>query len=391
MICSILLASIPLISAHMEMSWPYPIKSKFDPVNTGANVDYNMISPLSSSDYPCKGYQNQPQTRSVASYVAGEKYNMSITGGASHRGGSCQLSLSYDNGRSFKVIKSMIGGCPLSNSYDFTIPTSAPSGDNVLLSWSWVNLVGNREFYQNCACVSVTGSSADASAINQLPDIFLANLGSKSSCTTIEDQEVVYPNPGFDVQYGSGLSSSSQRSSGICKDGSSNPISASTMSELQSSTTQSSLGAPTTLITATRSAADSSQPIITTSSGSHALSFTPAAKDAQGSTISSPQPSFTASSGLCRSSTMRCDSSSSWSVCSADGSSFISMGSVAPGTECINGKLQRTGGTGSCTGVPSIKCSENGSMFMVCDQGEWIPMGPVAPGTKCRDGAISSA
>lgn len=34
---------------------------------------------------------------------------MSLQGTAIHNGGSCQISLSYDNGKTFRVIKSFIG------------------------------------------------------------------------------------------------------------------------------------------------------------------------------------------------------------------------------------------------------------------------------------------
>ena len=35
-----------LTCAHMEMSWPYPPRSKYDPRNTWKNIDYSMTSPL---------------------------------------------------------------------------------------------------------------------------------------------------------------------------------------------------------------------------------------------------------------------------------------------------------------------------------------------------------
>ena len=45
----------------------------------------------------------------------------------------------------FKVIESIIGGCPLNYTYNFTVPDFAPSSDTALLSWSWFNLIGSRE------------------------------------------------------------------------------------------------------------------------------------------------------------------------------------------------------------------------------------------------------
>jgi hypothetical protein len=35
-----------LTAAHMEMSWPYPLRSKFDPENNYTNIDYSMTNPL---------------------------------------------------------------------------------------------------------------------------------------------------------------------------------------------------------------------------------------------------------------------------------------------------------------------------------------------------------
>ena len=157
-LCAIFLILPPALG-HMEMNWPYPLRSKFNPETPEANIDYSMTSPLDASgaNYPCKGYQNDATKPNSVTYTAGSTYNMSLTGSASHGGGSCQLSLSYDNGQSFKVIKSMIGGCPLTKTYDFTIPAAAPSGD-ALFAWTWQNKLGNREFYMNCAAVNIVSS-----------------------------------------------------------------------------------------------------------------------------------------------------------------------------------------------------------------------------------------
>lgn len=145
----------------MEMSWPYPLRSKFNPDTPEGMIDYSMTSPLeaSGSNYPCKGYQNDEVKPISITYTAGQTYNMSLAGTATHGGGSCQLSLSYDNGQTFKVIKSMIGGCPLTSSYDFTVPASAPNGE-ALLGWTWQNKLGNREFYMNCAAVKIVSGSS---------------------------------------------------------------------------------------------------------------------------------------------------------------------------------------------------------------------------------------
>jgi hypothetical protein len=207
---------------HMEMSWPYPLHSKYNPANSYTIIDYSMTSPLlkDGSNFPCKGYQNDRPFVPVATYSAGSTYNMTIAGSAVHGGGSCQLSLSYDNGATFRVIKSMIGGCPLTSTYDFTIPSYAPDG-NALFAWTWQNEMGNREYYMNCATVSIEGSSAskrDTSSFEALPFIWKANVPGVNTCVTIEGEDPVYPLPGPDVLYGGKMSRSSPADSkaGVC-------------------------------------------------------------------------------------------------------------------------------------------------------------------------------
>ncbi|KJX97568.1 hypothetical protein TI39_contig481g00037 [Zymoseptoria brevis] len=208
----LLLASVQPALAHMEMRWPLPLHSKFNPDTPENKIDYSMTSPLKNdgSDFPCKGYQNDRPFVPTASYTAGQTYNMTLAGTATHEGGSCQLSLSYDNGATFKVIKSMIGGCPLIDTYDFTIPSYAPAG-NALFAWTWQNRVGNREMYMNCAEVSITSNTRQRkrqafNTFESLPYLWKANLAGLNGCETTERVDPVYGNPGPDVVFGGGLS-----------------------------------------------------------------------------------------------------------------------------------------------------------------------------------------
>lgn len=139
--------------AHMEMQFPAPFNSKFNPNADPGSIDYTMTAPLSSdgSNFPCKGYQSAlgtPEGAPTASFAAGGSGNVTITGGAAHGGGSCQISLSTDGAKTFTVIQSIIGGCPAdgTSSLDFTIPSDMPAGDAVL-AWTWHNQIGNREMY----------------------------------------------------------------------------------------------------------------------------------------------------------------------------------------------------------------------------------------------------
>ncbi|KAE8142430.1 hypothetical protein BDV38DRAFT_124856 [Aspergillus pseudotamarii] len=200
-VCGLLATSV---SAHMQMSKPYPIRS---PLNKDADgeKDYSYTNPLSTSgsDYPCKGYANDP-FNSVATYSPGQEYEIELQGSATHGGGSCQIGLSYDKGETFHVIHSILGGCPIEKKYKFTVPSDAPNGE-ALLSWTWFNKVGNREMYMNCAQVTIGGSAAKRAQTNalsrrdsfdSLPEIFQANNNGPGKCTTTEGEEVNFPLPG---------------------------------------------------------------------------------------------------------------------------------------------------------------------------------------------------
>ncbi|GFF24358.1 hypothetical protein IFM58399_00638.1, partial [Aspergillus lentulus] len=210
LVASALLASC--VSGHMQMSKPYPIRSPLNP--DADDKDYSYTNPLSTdgSDYPCKGYANDP-FESVADYTAGQTYELELQGSATHGGGSCQIALSYDKGKTFKVIHSMLGGCPLTSKYEFQIPSDAPSGE-ALLAWSWFNKIGNREMYMNCAMVTVKGGSQArqhardlspafsrrAGGFDSLPPLFEANINGPGKCKTVEGQEVNFPLPGPSVE-----------------------------------------------------------------------------------------------------------------------------------------------------------------------------------------------
>ncbi|KAH8177939.1 extracellular protein [Sarocladium implicatum] len=193
-----------LASAHMEMLFPPPLRSK---ANTHATtVDSDMTSPLSQdgSNFPCKGFLSDLGTEagaSVTTFEPGQSYNFTISGGANHNGGSCQASLSYDKGKTFTVIHSYIGNCPLQgeSSFDFKVPDDTPAGEAVF-SWTWFNQIGNREMYQNCASVTIGGKSKKAKskrAFSSRPAMFVANVG--NGCGTTESKDLEFPEPGPDV------------------------------------------------------------------------------------------------------------------------------------------------------------------------------------------------
>ncbi|KAL2891898.1 extracellular protein [Ceratocystis lukuohia] len=198
-----------LSHGHVEMKSPPAFRSKYNP-NSAGNQDFDMVNPLKAdgSNFPCKGYETLMAASGpgavVATWAAGSTQTIVLSGGAIHSGGSCQFSLSYDHGTSWKVIHSIIGSCPNAvgeSAYAVPVPADAPSSTNVLFAWTWYNKVGNREVYGNCAHVSIEGSSstdAASSALSKLPDIFRANVG--NGCTVPEGTDVAFPDPGPSVE-----------------------------------------------------------------------------------------------------------------------------------------------------------------------------------------------
>ncbi|ERF68296.1 hypothetical protein EPUS_02752 [Endocarpon pusillum Z07020] len=353
-----------LASAHMQMSEPFPINSPEDPAVPANLKDNDYSSPLKAdgSNFPCKGYHKQETSHvSKATYKAGGQGQLSIKGGASHNGGSCQISLSYDNGETWKVIESMIGGCPLTTSYDFTIPQDAPSSTDVLLAWTWFNKVGNREMYMNCARVTVEGSTPGRhrraqvvsrdNAFDSLPDMYTCNLG--KGCTTKEGEDVAFPEPGSNVINGGGGSSSSSGASGAGNGsgGSGAPAPA------VSSPAASSPAAPAPSRASSAPAANSASPVSApfptgtnstrsapAPSGSNVVipiasnAPAPAAPTASAPAApTAPAAPAAPAGGSCTAGSIVCNSPTTWSMCV--GTSLVSMGSVAAGTTCVDGKI----------------------------------------------------
>jgi hypothetical protein len=136
---------LSLVSAHVQMINPVPFRSKFL-VPQSPNTDFSMTSPLlpDGSNFPCKLYHDD-DTPIQATFVAGDSYTLALDGSATHNGGSCQLSVSYDGGKNFIVIHSIVGGCPVDSlTYTFTVPSNLPGADRALFAWTWENHTGNR-------------------------------------------------------------------------------------------------------------------------------------------------------------------------------------------------------------------------------------------------------
>jgi hypothetical protein len=359
------------VSAHMQLSKPYPIRS---PLNKDAKgqKDYSYTNPLSSSgsDYPCKGYAKD-DFDAVATWQPGSSQEMELEGSATHDGGSCQLALTYDQGKTFKVIESIEGDCPVAKKYKFDIPSDAPNGD-ALFAWTWFNKVGNREMYMNCAMVSIGGSDSrnttlDAedrdtkkapehkvddkhakttpaekkpdtkahdhkntkhtnnakSSFDSLPELFVANVDQAGKCVTVEGEAVHFPKPGPNLvgkAEGKGYKCSGNA-----------PFLESTNSSASNTTTTSN-----------------------TSKATNTTKMVSKVASAFGTT------SATASTR----------------VLSVEASTNNQFSDYVSQFHCRSGELI---------------CSPDGYSFAMCTHGKPIFMGPVAAGTVCRWGAITAA
>ncbi|RPA93902.1 hypothetical protein L873DRAFT_1703333, partial [Choiromyces venosus 120613-1] len=213
------LISIPQVSAHVRIKTPPPLGG---PTATDASGNaYN--SPLSStgSDFPCKGLHLKAGVDKTpkVSWAAGSRAFFELVpngagGGegamAAHSGGSCQASLSYDNGASWKVLHTYQGGCPRdvpynsniagpNQKFEFDVPKEAKSGD-ALFAWTWTAVTGNRdEYYMDCAAVTITGSGT--SALEGYDDTWVGDMNipnriKTGECRSKVGSVIVYPNPG---------------------------------------------------------------------------------------------------------------------------------------------------------------------------------------------------
>ncbi|KPM37512.1 hypothetical protein AK830_g9038 [Neonectria ditissima] len=359
-----------LVQSHMEMTYPAPFKSKYNPF-AGSDIDYSMTSPLSGdgSNFPCKGYQSLLGTAAgapTATWQAGQQYNVSIAGGADHGGGSCQASLSFDKSKTWTVIKSYIGNCPIapSSSFKFTLPVDTPAGV-ALFAWTWFNKIGNREMYMNCAAITVkAGSGTPSTPLSKRPAMFVANVG--NGCGTTEGVDLMLPNPGPDVDL---TSSNTGPPVGQCASGPGAQSSITSVAGVSTTKQPSSTTTRTTTSTTTTT-------MTTTKTMTSTASIAKTTKTTTSSTTKSPIKTTTQPGGVfitVSASTIKTTLKSTTRTTTAQPvSTAPATGIIPPGTPC------------SPEGYWS--CDTEGKAFQRCASGTWSVSMSVAPGTKCRPG-----
>lgn len=347
-----------LSSAHMIMSTPKPFQG----------VQQAPLNP-DGSNFPCQmdtggSYQSQGST----TMAKGSPQELSS-------GGSCQVSITYDiaptKNSVWKVIHSIQGGCPAKNqegnmgdsatavdpfTYQYQIPDDIPTG-NATIAWTWLNRIGNREYYMNCGPIVITGSSGAKSSYDALPDMVVANIPAISSCSTegLEGSDYQYPDPGSSVDdFNMVPLKPLNGNCGPTASGGSASSGSHTASGSPSSST-SAHQAPTT------SAAQDSP---TVSGGVFVTAPTGGSSSQAAQTTEAPPAT-------------QADPTSSASEVPGAGASAGSGSSGGPSDAETSGSACSPEGLWNCAG---------GTSFQQCGSGVWSPVQALAAGTQCTPG-----
>lgn len=354
-------------------------------------------SPLlaDGSDFPCKQRSGVYADTAANVMPLGSTQPLTFVGSATHGGGSCQISITYDQEPTtssvWKVIHSIEGGCPIQgvagnngdnanavdpSTYSFTIPTDLPTG-TATLAWTWFNKVGNREMYMNCAPISLTASSSkrsieeddlvanitqlvqrDTAAYDALPDMFVANIG--NGCGTQDSTDLLFPNPGDSVEkLGTATSSALATPTGSCQ--------AVVAGSGSSGTTAAASQATTAAASTATNAAAAGGVFITTGPAAVASSATAAsAASVVATTLATSAAAAQATSAT-----------AATVVSPSSSASSSSSGSTVSGLQ-----------TGACNDEGAWLCLA-GTQYQRCASGTWSVAMSVAAGTECTGSGVS--
>ncbi|TID18052.1 hypothetical protein E2P81_ATG11021 [Venturia nashicola] len=172
---AIALTLTAITQAHMQLHSPASLNASNNPHTTGP-PDNRLHYPHNccgrKTEYPCRGYLNllgTPAGAPTVTWAPGSRQSWSMAGpaplGGTHYGGSCQIGLSLDKGKTFRTITSYEGNCPHRNGsedsagqmFNFTVPNDLPVGEAVF-AWTWFNR--EQEFNMNCAAVLISGGNS---------------------------------------------------------------------------------------------------------------------------------------------------------------------------------------------------------------------------------------
>ncbi|KAG0244321.1 hypothetical protein BGW41_008085 [Actinomortierella wolfii] len=155
-------------------------------------------------EFPCGGYKKGPVTKLKAGQVINVEFwnydrgdwtkfpPKSGTDQSRHGGGACEFSLSFDRGKSWRVIGQYTKTCPdIFYKWPVQIPKNVPSckdSNRCLFSWSWV-AHKTKQFYHHCANVEIQGNPNVKRRIPPLKMtvVDVTQLGQKRDTTAIGD------------------------------------------------------------------------------------------------------------------------------------------------------------------------------------------------------------
>ncbi|KAF9114645.1 hypothetical protein BGX27_010222 [Mortierella sp. AM989] len=170
---------ISTVSAHMAISNP---PAQAGPWSRNPSYDVHAWIGFKGKKFPCGGYPRGP----VTTYNAGDVipvrfWNFNVKdyksfpppkdlNQARHGGGACEFSLSFDGGKSWRVIGQYTKTCPdLYYEWPVLIPSNVPSCTNpdlCLFAWSWTAWATNQ-YYHHCANIVINSNNQDG----KLPDL----------------------------------------------------------------------------------------------------------------------------------------------------------------------------------------------------------------------------
>ncbi|KAI1765583.1 lytic polysaccharide monooxygenase [Hypoxylon sp. FL1150] len=364
---------VAAVNAHMKMATPAP----FDPsALTNAPLD------ASGSDFPCKfgsGYSATGGTTNT--YALGSQQTLSFIGQATHGGGSCQVSITYDttptSSSVFKVIHSIEGGCPAKNTsgnlgddasaedpytYPYTIPSDIPAG-KATIAWTWFNKVGNREMYMNCGALELTGTGGDQANFDKLPDMLVLNIGGKPD--TIESYDYKFQDAGSSVEDNTSAGEVATCGTSGCTVGD-------TAGSSSSGSSSSDSGSASTAVSSASSAATSAAAASSTTAAAGGVFITQTGSGSSSAATSAAAVSSTAASSP---TTTAADTPAATTTAAA--SSGSSSGSTTSAAQ-----------TGACSPEGTFNCM--GSSYQQCASGQWSVTMALAAGTSCSGGQSTS-
>lgn len=170
---ALLASAISLLSstsAHIAISNP---PAQAGPWSKNPDGNVHAWIGYQGKKFPCGGYKKGP----VTTYSAGEIipvrfWNFEIKDykkfpppkgltQSRHGGGACEFSLSYDGGKSWKVIGQYTKTCPdIYYEWPVMIPKNVPSctnSDKCLFAMSWT-AYSTDQYYHHCANIMIKGA-----------------------------------------------------------------------------------------------------------------------------------------------------------------------------------------------------------------------------------------